>query len=110
MYHCRKSLLHILGWSKLLHVIKPSPNLIAHGACYVVAWYLVLVIDKGFTPYLSIDFVLSGQMITDIILFLSNLIKLLLSVNVHSSYCLAQTSSTLVLAELISHSFLSIEL
>ena len=104
MNNSRERLVHVLGWSKLGHVVKSTTNLITHGARDVVAGDLVLVVDQRLGPDLGIDFILSVQVVTDIILLLCNLVKSLLPMNIHSRDGLSQVGPTLVLLELsVSH-------
>ena len=101
-----KSLMHVFWRSKLAEVIQPSLNLIAHGASDVVARDLVLIINQCLAPNLSVHFILSIQVVANIILLLCNFIQLLLSVDVHPSDGLPQVSATLILLELsIPHIF-----
>lgn len=100
MNDCSESLVHIFRRSKLGHVFKTASNLITHGARNIIAWDLVLIVDQRLGPDLRIDFILSVQMVADIILLLCNLVKPLLSMNIHSCDSLSQAGTTLLLLEL----------
>lgn len=91
--------MHVLRRPELGHVFEPATDLIAHGACNIVARYLVLIVNKRLSPNLSINFILSIEVVADVVFLLGNLVELLLSVDVHTSDGLTELGSALVLVE-----------
>jgi hypothetical protein len=83
-----------------LQIFESATNLVAHGASDIVAGNLILLIDECFGPDFGVNFVLGVEVVANVILHLLNLVKLFLSVDVHSSDGLTQVGAALVFLEL----------